>query len=79
MSRTKRKKLPYLDSDNEFNIKLSRGLRQDSNALRDPDDNWGEYWGRWRKREVKKRMAKKHRQERRLKLMEEIRFYKLGE
>ena len=79
MSRTRRKKLPYLNSDSEYNIRLSRGLDQCTNALRDPDIDYSEWWGRWRKRECKKRMAKKHRQDRRIKLAEEIEHYKSEE
>ena len=73
MSRTRRKKLPYLDDDNEFNLSVERDQSSASLPLRDPDIDYEEVVGLNRKREAKHRMAKQHRQKRRIDLKEKIR------
>jgi hypothetical protein len=72
MSRTKRKKLPFLDEDSKYNIELSRGLGQDDLTHNDPDHNHHELCGRIGKRFAKYRMAKKHRQNNRIVLRENL-------
>lgn len=73
MSRTRRHKLPLLDDDNEFNIEVSRGLHSEKLSHRDPDIDYSEIDGLTGKREAKKRMAKRHRQERRIDIKNKLR------
>jgi hypothetical protein len=73
MSRTRRKKFPRLDDDNEFNIEVSRGLHSEKLPHRDPDIDYFEVDGLRGKKEAKHRMAKQHRQKRRIDLKEKIR------